>query len=285
MTMHAHIDAAGNPNEPGKFGEALRGAGRILARLFGLATIAAAGVAGWFGIEHYVFPEVPGTFAASETPWPAEFDRPAPAWDSFALSYQLDGIETHQIAFDATAGITRLAYRETSSAATGDVELRGVDAFERSAGAADWTPVDPSNVDAHVVRGVLFTQPLRLSTMVPSEARPFATFTESGDVVDGVRRFDVVIDAPAFLEAEPVAFYRWFVTRSVAPTSVEELRWTVDVRPDGYIVRWEGRTPIVEVWSEFPTDLEFESPLASSEPAEPTTLPPDETAVPTTVGE
>ena len=271
---------------PGKVSSSLRGAGRLLARLFGLAIVAAAGVAGWFAVEQFVFPQLPGSVAAAvnETPWPDEYAEPTTEWNAFTVTYTFEGNATHRTSFDPQTKRSRLTYWNTEGAIINDVELAGLQAFQRFPELQEWTPVDPERVDTHVQLGILAVEPVHLSALVPAEVYPFTRVSELAPV-DGARQFEVIVDAAGFLDADPISFYRWDATARLGSDAAADMRWIVDVRPDGYVVRWEGRSPSVETWTEYPADLVFESPLAPVSPtAGDSSAPmPDESAPPVTV--
>ena len=86
--MHTTHDlGAGEPDEtsPSRVAAVARTVGGLVVRIFTFAVVAAAGGAGWFGVEHYVFPDIPGSVAVAvdDGPWPDRFARPTTAWQSF----------------------------------------------------------------------------------------------------------------------------------------------------------------------------------------------------------
>lgn len=281
----APIATGSEPDQPSHLVERLRRGGRIVGRLVACAVIAAAGVGGWLAVERFVFPALAGTIvaAANEGPWPDEFAQPSTRWDSFTLSSTQDGVETHRSSFDPVSRRTAIVDSGADGAVIREVELAGVLGFERTPESPEWSPVDDARIDAHILLGVAGTEPVHLSALVPDEADDFTTVIEL-DAAEDTRRFLVVVDTEAFRVADPIAFHRWSEFQLFGSELDTDLRWTVDVRPDGFVVRWEGRSSSVETWSERPGRLEFESPLAAdestatAEPATPNTLTPPTTA-------
>lgn len=255
-----------------------RGAGRLLVRLFGIAVVAAAGVAGWFAVDQFVFPEIPGSVAAAvnDTPWPDEYVEPTTEWAAFTLTYTLDGNATHRTSFDPETKRSRLTYWGPDGAVINEVELAGLQAFERLPDSQEWTPADSERVDTHIVVGVGRVEPVHLSALIPTEVYPFTRVSELA-AVDGARQFEVIVDAAGFLEVDPLGFHRWGATADLGFDAAADIRWIVDVRPDGYVERWEGRSPSIETWTDHESELFFESPL------QPVVSTPEAIAPPTSV--
>lgn len=255
--------------EPGRAGGIVRGVGRLLGKVFGFAVILAAGAAGWFGAEQYAFPNLPGALAApvNETPWPDEFAQQTTTWPSFTLTNVVDGSETHRTSFDATTNRVRLTYLDGSDQPSSVVELAGLRAFERARDSDEWVAVDPANVEIHVTVGVGAIEPVHFSNLLPPAASPF---TRVEEVVGGggERRFEVFVDIAGLRAAEPLVFESFDAATENALDPSTEHRMVADVRDDGYIVRLEGRSASVEIWSDYPPDLVFESPLAELDQAE-----------------
>ncbi len=260
--MHVQPDEA--TKVPGRAGEVARGVGRLLGRLVAFAVVIAAGVAGWFGVEQYVFPDLPGTLAApvNETPWPDEFAQRTTTWESFTLSYVFQGVETHRTSFDAPTKRVRIAYNDDAGALESDVELAGLQGFERVAGSDAWVVADPAAVEEHVYFGVGAIEPVHLSELVRREVHPFTQVQEIPQSPE-IRRFEVIVDIASLRAANPIAYYRLEDDAQSGFSSATEYRMTADVRADGYIVRLDGRSSSTEMWSDFPADLVFESPLAA----------------------
>lgn len=281
--MHAIQDPliAGAPDAPqrNRGGEALRSIARIGGRLVATVAIAAAGVAGWFAVEEFAFPPVVGAvdLPADPNPWPKEFRKVVVPWESFTITYELDGEMTHTSSYDALAGRTRISY---SGGRDRVVEIAGLDAWERLNGQSEWTVAPAGEVLTHVVLGVGRIAPVHLSELAPKAAEPFISATEVVST-STARRFEVSVDVQSFRYEDPVAYSQWIETETLGTTADIPMTWVLDVGPDGYLVRWEGRSPVVETWTEYPPDLVFESPLAASTP--PAGIPVD-TVVPVDPG-
>jgi hypothetical protein len=260
------VPAGGQP--PAKLrnsSAALQRIASLIGRALQFGVVAAAGFGGWLAVEQYAFPSVAGVVVAQAQPglWPAEISKPTTTWDSFSLTYQGASGPTHTTSTDGSTGRTRITYFD-NGIATSDVEIAGYEAWERAAGSPDWVRVVDQNVPVHIQLGLGDVEPIHVSTLISDVAEPFVTVTQQPSEISAMR-FLVQIDVAAFRNAEPVEFPRWASHLELSEvrkfSDVQPIQWTIDVREDGYIVRTEGRIDDIEVWSDYPPELIFESPL------------------------
>lgn len=247
---------------PSRASQTMRSIGRITGRVLSLAVIAAAGVAGWMIVDEVAFGPVAGAVDVdqSASPWPDAFSRQTSTWDSFTLTYRENGAPTHRSSTDAATGRTRITYFDDAGAASSFAEVAGLEAWQRSVGDGEWVRADEAMTEGHLQLGLGNAQPSHVSTILPAWAEPFAVVDEQP--TDGpTTRLVVSIDVAGLQAAEPVAFERWADDMAVELDGGAIWAWTLDVRDDGYIVRWEGRHDSIEAWGENPADLVFESPL------------------------
>ncbi len=172
-----------------------------------------------------------------------------------------------QSSTDAVSGRTRIVAYEATGEPKWVAEISGLDAWYRDApGVGEWLRPDQELLETFVYFGVAGVEPAHLSETVPRWADPFVTVAEQP--IDGVNtRLVATIDAAGLRAEDAVRFRRWAYSMKLDAAAVESSdtwTWTVDVRDDGYVVRWTGRYPRIEVWSENPTDLVFESPFAGA---------------------
>ncbi len=252
----------------------LAAAGRVLGRVISLAVIAAAGVAGWMIVDEVAFAPVAGAVdtTQSTSPWPAAFRQPATNWDSFTLTYRRDGAPTHRSSTDAATGRTRITYFDESGAPASFAEVSGRQVWVRAVGDDQWTRMVDGAERVHLQLGLAAVEPSHLSSIVPSWVEPFVAVAEQPSEGEHTQLV-VAIDAAAAQASDPVAFARWRQEMYFDSAGGGAWTWTVDVRDDGYVVRWAGRYPWIEAWSENPTDLVFESPLQPRPTAPATPLP------------
>ena len=248
-----------------------------MGRLISVGVIAAAGLAGWLVVDTVALAPPAGAVAAppSANPWPETFRTPTTTWDSFTTRYRTDGVLRQQSSTDAASGRTRIVSYGAAGEATWIVEISGLDAWYREAGGDEWTRPEQGLLEAFVYSGIGGVEPSHLSEIVPRWADSFVSVAEQP--LDGANtRLVATIDAAGLRTTDPVRFHRWASGMNLGPGVADTAgtwTWTLDVRPDGHIVRWAGRYGTVEVWTENPADLVFESPLPAQPDPPPVAAP------------
>jgi hypothetical protein len=267
----APLGVQNNTSRRPRIPDSVRTLARAVARIGAAVLVVAAGIAGWFGVDRFAFAPVAGAtqVQVDASPWPTDLPRVAPAWDSFTLNREIGETVVFRSSHDSATGRTRVT---EFVQAPRDVEIAGLEAWQRVLGEAEWTPVERSQYLEEINFGLARAAPVHLSAIAPLSALPFISVTEY-DAMPAVRRFGVSVDVAAFRTADPIEFTRWSETDGFVSDSVEPVAWILDVRPDGYVVRWEGRSPAVETWTENSPELVFESPVAAL--AAPTLAPVD----------
>jgi hypothetical protein len=277
MTEHFPHDAQASSLQPGAWGSRFRAIGRGLGRIVALAVIAAAGVAGWFAIDEYAARTISGSAVVAEVPirpWPAELEVDAAAWTSFNMSYIKQDNSTQEMWIDGERNIASMVYSDAVGAAIDRFELAGTAGFHQQLGVDDWSPIDADQLEAVRTRAYGEVRPLRLDDLMSASGLRFVKIESDEFVGDSsVRRLTIAVDGTGFQSAEPIAFGEWR-RRTIFTSNAEQLRWIVDVRPDGYIERFQGRYDdgVVENWRDLSGPVVLESSLAA-EPA-PTPIEP-----------
>jgi hypothetical protein len=108
-------------------------------------------------------------------------------------------------------------------------------------------------------RLLTLVRPIHVHELCPAAAAPFVRI-ESSTSENELSRYAMTVDTSAFKRAEPFAYRGWRVDHFVMP-GAEEYVWTLDVDPEGNIVRWQDPVPgaVIE-WFEV-DQVRFESDL------------------------
>lgn len=138
-------------------------------------------------------------------------------------------------------------------------EFEGVEAYSADVAAESWNPTERDESDR--VRRIvsMFGSQPHVRDLVPLAAAPFVT-VEAAERDGDTTRYRVTFDREAFARRHPIRAQRWHPAHFVV-TWASDYEWTLDVRDDGYITRWQDPTPGMWLeWAEAPP-IEFDSPL------------------------
>lgn len=235
----------------------------LLGRLARVVLAIIAAGAGWFAFERLVLDR--DVDADRVSPWATSSS--GDEWTSFVFTSS-DGERRQVVSHDGNRQITRLESRPNDDQQPNQtIELAGADGWERSADG-EWTRVPPSVLGDHTVTSLSAAIPIRVTDAFPEPIHGFVTVDDDRAVGD-VHRYEFSVDAAGFAEAAPIAFARWIdsrpisglVDRESATQSAPVLK--MDVRPDGYIVRWSGVGGEELTWTDLGDPIALESPAGS----------------------
>ncbi len=254
------------PPAPSRFATTVGAIGRAGGRAVQIGVLVAAGVCGWFAVEHYAFPPLAGDVSAPLTSrlWPAALTQHATTWDTYNFSVDDEnGVLALTTNTDASSGITRVVVHE--GGVSTEVEIAGFEAWERPVGSPDWQPVLGERVAAFVLLGPGESTPYHLTDVLNENVAPYASVTQEPSDDSNVR-FRVRVDLAAYRSSDVVEYARWAEfeggLNSDDAFDLDTLDWVLDVRADGYVVKWKNHAGFVATWSDIEPGISFESPLA-----------------------
>ena len=238
----------------------------ILGRLARVVIAVLAVGAGWIGFERFVLDS--DAVADQSSPWAAARSTDD-QWTSFVFTSS-DSVGRQIVMHDGTDQTTRIEFQANGEQQPFQtVELAGAVAWERAAGGT-WTPVSEPALHDHAVVSRYISTPVRVSDAFPPAIHEFVTVDDDQGVGD-VHRYEVTVDVSGFSEAAPIAYRRWIASRLISgrldvgsPTQ-PDLVLKMNVRADGYIVRWYGDLGDGDLtWTDLDTAILLESPAVSA---------------------
>lgn len=238
----------------------------ILGRLARVVIAVLAAGAGWFGFERFVLDS--DAVADQSSPW-AAVQSTDDDWTSFVFTSS-DSVGRQIVMHDGANQTTRIEFQPNDEQQPFQtVELAGATAWQRDASGA-WAPVSESVLGDHTVESRYLSTPVRVTDAFPPAIHDFLTVDDDQGVGD-VHRYEVSIDVSRFAEAAPIAYRRWSDSRLIRGRlnaglpAQPDLVLKMNVRADGYIVRWYGDLGGGDLtWTDLDDAILLESPAVSA---------------------
>ncbi|BAN03086.1 hypothetical protein YM304_27720 [Ilumatobacter coccineus YM16-304] len=273
--MHPMNTDPAQSSAPARSSNIGRRVGGIVGRVVSLAVIGGAAVGGWIAVETFALPQLDASAAPAvraTNPWPVEYPEPdAAAFASFTMTYELDGQVTHTMTHDAATLRTRMTFYDDAGALDHLTEAAGNEFWRSSPSEPEWRLADVAETNRDRVLGLRRVRPMNVNEIIPPLAYPFVEITAEESAGD-YDRYRITLDTDAFQARLPHEFHDWAL-RVVSGSGVTT-EWALEVRPDGYVARWEGRSASTETWVEptatpvFESSLAPRTPLADLDPAD-----------------
>jgi hypothetical protein len=193
--------------------------------------------------------------------WPASMSATRSPWSTTraVIGHVSDDGEYREVMAATVDRSGRIALTNAESPPTLH-EIVGLEGFTSDPVETAWHPAESDVVDSKRRIVAMFAEQPHVRDLVPDAAVPFVS-VEAGRRDGDISRFVVTFDKQAFAEAHPIAAQLWDPRYLISPWQ-SEFVWTLDVRDDGYITRWEDPTPgLVLTWSEADEPLVMRSPV------------------------